>query len=320
MSIVAEWLKVCRCSPKAGVGNLLSLIYGQTRFKNSFTYKGVIFEDNAVKNYIRKKYGSIINKYANVSLDGLPVGEGGKKYLWMFWWQGLENAIPLIKGSIESAQRAFPEFTLIVITEDNYKNYIDLPDYIIEKHKKGFITTTELADISRVTLLSKYGGIWSDISMYFLPPVQDFTNFPIFSIKNTDNHVEYLPSKNMWTSFFLYSRNKNHPFFCFARDVFFEYWRDKKTLIDYFLIDYIWWIAYESFPSVRKQIDNIPVTCEHVYDLQRKLNDEFDSEFINEIKKDTWAFKLRRHDVYDLQKNGHPTFYNELFGDFVSIK
>ena len=44
--------------------------------------------------------------------------------------------------------------------------YYQLPEYIIDKHKKGYISNTELADILRVSLLSDFGGIWIDATIF----------------------------------------------------------------------------------------------------------------------------------------------------------
>lgn len=40
--------------------------------------------------------------------------------------------------------------------------YVDIPDYILQKYKQGKMTRTHLSDIVRLLLLSKYGGVWID--------------------------------------------------------------------------------------------------------------------------------------------------------------
>ena len=69
--------------------------------------------------------------------------------------------------------------------------YYQLPEYIIDKHKKGYISNTELADILRVSLLSDFGGIWIDATIFIpnhLP--DDVLKYVIFfSVKESPQNT-----------------------------------------------------------------------------------------------------------------------------------
>ena len=40
--------------------------------------------------------------------------------------------------------------------------YVDIPDYILQKYRAGKMTRTHFSDILRLHLLSRYGGVWID--------------------------------------------------------------------------------------------------------------------------------------------------------------
>ena len=47
-------------------------------------------------------------------------------------------------------------FDVTLLTKENYKDYIELPDFIFDKVSKGLISLTHLTDIARMRLLSLY--------------------------------------------------------------------------------------------------------------------------------------------------------------------
>ena len=51
------------------------------------------------------------------------------------------------------------------ITEKNYKDYVNMPDYIIRKQQSGEIDLTHFSDILRMMLLARHGGIWMDSTL-----------------------------------------------------------------------------------------------------------------------------------------------------------
>ncbi len=315
MSIVKEWAKVFYVSPNAAFGNLLGLpLYYDRNNTESWKYKGIVYKDNAVKKYLRKKYNAIIEKYRNYNSEELVEAE---KIVWHFWWQGEEDISPLMKMCIESSKKAFSDYKFILITKDNYRHFFELPDYVLSKHDKGNITTTELADICRLILMANYGGIWCDVTVFFVPPITNrLEEYNIFGIRENESKLSYLPNKRMWTSFFIYSKYKNNLFYLFARDMMLAYWKDEKYLIDYFMIDYLWMIAYEEFDFVKKEVDSIPISCRNCYGLRRILSKPYDDEHFRNLTKNTWLFKLARHDTNITEIDGKETYYGYLLKGF----
>ena len=83
--------------------------------------------------------------------------------IWVCWFQGEDQAPALVQKCIWNLKQFNQdEYTIKIVTLDNYKDFIDLPSYIEEKFKKGIISYTQLSDILRFTLLATHGGIWID--------------------------------------------------------------------------------------------------------------------------------------------------------------
>ena len=76
---------------------------------------------NRTLNPILKKYTDNSNQLATLETD---------KTIWVFWWQGLNEAPDLVKTCIKSMQKNANGADVIILSKYNYKNYIDIPDYI----------------------------------------------------------------------------------------------------------------------------------------------------------------------------------------------
>lgn len=50
------------------------------------------------------------------------------------------------------------EFRIVDLT--NYYNWVQLPQYVEEKFRKGLIPPALFSDLLRLALLKQYGGVW----------------------------------------------------------------------------------------------------------------------------------------------------------------
>lgn len=82
--------------------------------------------------------------------------------IWVCWWQGLDQSPEIVKACVKSIKRNAGKHTVIILTEDNYRQYVDIPKWVEEKKNKGIITRTNYSDLLRLSLLAKHGGLWLD--------------------------------------------------------------------------------------------------------------------------------------------------------------
>ena len=96
----------------------------------------------------------------------------GKEIIWQCWLQGLEQAPPLIKFTLNSVnQYKQTNQEIILITEENVGEYITFPEYIIRKRAEGEITPAQYSDLIRIYLLATYGGTWIDATCLLTAPI-----------------------------------------------------------------------------------------------------------------------------------------------------
>ena len=96
------------------------------------------------------------------------------KTIWMAWFQGENDpSIPnLNKHCIQEWRRLNPDWDINVLTNDNIIEYV--PEYF-EIISKGIDRPyVHRSEVLRVLLLSKFGGVWVDASVF---PVQGLSSF-----------------------------------------------------------------------------------------------------------------------------------------------
>jgi hypothetical protein len=94
--------------------------------------------------------------------------------VWICWLQGFENAPELVKSCIASMEYHLKGRRIIYITADNFRDYCDIPEYIIEKWRKGIICSAHFADLLRLALLIQHGGLWIDATVYMTGPLPSY--------------------------------------------------------------------------------------------------------------------------------------------------
>lgn len=209
---------------------------------------------------------------------------------WTCWWQGEEQAPDIVKACIESQRRNIPEGVKhVVITERNYKDYITLPPYIIEKVNTESITLTTLSDMLRASLLYKYGGFWMDATLMVLEPLDGkILDDPLY----TRNLPETQYCANaMWAGWFLYAKPGSQ-LFQFLMEGFFYYFSVHDKIKYYFMVDYIISIACNMFPEIEKQLRDVPYNNERAGELGKHLLENFEEQKYKKYTEGTTVQKL----------------------------
>ena len=224
-------------------------------------------------------------------LSGLNMPLPQKEILaWTCWWQGEEQAPAMVRACLASQRRNLPEgVRQIIITEDNCKEYLSLPEHITEKVKDGRISLTTLSDIIRAALLYKYGGFWMDSTLYVCKKLgAEILDHPIYT-RNLPE-TQYCADA-MWSGWFLYAKPGNK-LFAFLMESFFYYFSVHDRIRYYFMVDYIIAIACNTFPEVEKQLKAVPYNNEGAQELVKHLWEPYDEGQIKEYIKNTSVQKL----------------------------
>lgn len=233
--------------------------------------------------------------------------------IWICWWTGEKTAPPIVKQCIKSINKYSSGHPVNMITKDNYTEFLDIPEYILQKLRNDQMCIANFSDYLRFSLLEKYGGLWLDATIFvsdFLP--EAYFNESLFTCKSHVCECRYI-SKFRWTSF-CFGGWKGNILFRFFKDAFELYWAKNDLAIDYLLVDYIINIAYDLIPSVRLQLERIPLNNLERDNLQAAMNDALcEDEFVNVIKEQTILYKLSWREEYstvtsDQQKSIYAVF------------
>lgn len=298
--------------------------FGNRQFKLGVTrFLSAVFKDSGIGNHFGKKVQSIIisqleqefsyvlNKYKDYRGD---CEYDEQSPVWVSWMQGFDNAPDVVKKCIESIKNS-TKHPVNIVTEDNLMSFYDFPEYIMQKYRKGIISKAQFSDILRMTLLSEYGGLWIDATIFIpekLP--EEIFEYEFYTCKRKPVVSGYV-SNYMWTSF-LNGCQKNCVVQKVNRELFYEYWKKNNYLIDYLLVDYFMMIVYRNIPYAKQLIDNVPYNNSKIEELQSRMSLPFNQKDYDELihNGDTSLFKLSWRMPFDkTTKSGEKTY----FGKFI---
>lgn len=234
---------------------------------------------------------------------------------WTCWWQGPEQAPEIVKACMESQRRNLPDGVKhIVITKDNYKDYITLPQGIIDKVESGDIRLPHLADIIRVNLLYKYGGFWMDAEVLVSEPMpKDILEYPVYT-RNLPETQYYADA--MWAIGFMYAKPGSR-LFRFLSESFFYYFSVHDRLKYYFTLDYMIAVACHVFPEVGEQFKAVPYNNEKAFELEKHLMENFDEEKYNGYIRGTYIQFLSHKLNWSGKKTEEVTVYEHILISYL---
>lgn len=249
--------------------------------------------------YLKSKYRIFIKNYKTYHNDNHVYSD----YVWCCWFQGEDEAPLIVKKCIKSIRKQFEGKKIIFISEQNMFNYINFPDFIIKKYKKGIISKAHLSDLLRLELLINYGGIWIDSTCFCTKKPDYVFNIPLFVFKTKDKNEPGICCQN-W---FLASE-KNEPILTLTRDLLYEYWKKNNKAINYFIFYFFITLASEKYIKEWNDIPWYPdINC---FILEREIFNTYSDERFDLIKK--WSDIHKLSYKFSVPKNTSNTFYAKI--------
>ncbi len=279
---------------------------------NDLNHRAGIARNQFIKRFLENKYTRLIKKYQQFEVNDKtcpPVAQEDYK-IYYCWLQGEENLIPLARCCYDSLKMNCGGYKICFIDENNYSDYVDIPEHIIKKFLGGGISRTHFSDILRVNLLERYGGLWIDATVLVTDSLDNHKNFwqmPYFTQKHfaersNEDFWSINISHGIWSDFLQGTAILHNPLFAFIKDLFFEYLLEYDEFLDYFLMDFAMNLAYDNIPFVRQEIDAVPLNNPNIIALLYKLNEPYAQFPYDKILADTFFYKLVYKLPLDLQK------------------
>lgn len=260
----------------------------------------------------------LLEQYRTLPDEPIAPEAGEKIPIWCCWWQGEAQMPELVKMCHTRLKQVIPadKAELHLITLDNYREYVDLPEHIIDKFERSVITMTTMSDVLRFALLETYGGYWLDATVFFTGeiPAEYFSGrFYCQRMVNNTALVKREACRGNWCGFSM-AGPKNSMVFRFMSEAFRRWWAHYDTIIDYVLIDYLLWSGFKAVPAIHEIIDSVPDNNEDIFAMYQVLNQPYTPELLERLTKRNVMHKLTyKMDLTRVTPEGQQTLYGYLW-------
>lgn len=286
------WHKVCR-KLRRGVG-----LY---RLKGAAADRAELAVEYA---RLKKKYGYVLRK------QDVPKEQTNSRVIWLCWFSGFDTAPELVKSCQRTIQKKLSSYKVVLLTDENLHQYVELPDYIEKKRAAGVIPPAQYSDLVRIALICRYGGLWLDATVLCTDErfVEYIMEQPLFVFKEVllVGREEQPTVASNW----LIGGTSNQPILLMTQKLLHEYWRRERRLRNYFIFHLFFTMATEVYERDWKNVPTFSNVPPHL--LQFEMTDTFDPNRWKQIKHSAAIHKLNHHIDYSGEAD---SYYHRLIRD-----
>lgn len=295
----------CRFSLKLAIYRMMDDLcwrFGPRKVAEIFHKK----KDQWIMAFLERELQYVVDTYKDDNNLGMPHENAP---IWVCWWTGEETAPELVKQCIRSIRKNAGSHPVYLITKFNYKDYLEIPEIILDKVNSGEMCVANFSDYLRFSLLAKYGGFWMDATIFCNNDIDKYWPNPLFTCKGKTGDSRYI-SDYRWTGFCI-GGNQGHVLFRFMSAALGTYWETHKAAVDYLLVDYTLNLGYSMIASIRQGIDLIADNNLRRDDLQAAMNDAVPAEeWSTVVQPDTVFYKLSWRETYrETTQDGKDSIY-----------
>lgn len=253
----ADWKDFGLQMATAKIGTILS---GESLSSLSLKHRVIL-------RYLKKHFEGVLKAYipqeeSHEYTENAPI--------WVLWWSGEDTMPAMICLCHASKKRHCGNHPLILLNQYNIRDYVDFPAEIWQQYEKGMLRIQHLADMIRVQLIRRYGGLWLDASVFCGQDIPESCfERSLFSLRGQSD--PRFVSDNQWTTFVI-GGYRNNILCCFLDDFFQEYCLTQKRFIDYYMFDCAIALAHEHIPAVKHSLDILESYEGDCYWLHEHLN------------------------------------------------
>ncbi len=265
--------------------------------------------NNKILSKLRKKYARFIGEFKD---SYQPAERKRSNKVWVCWLQGMEQAPELVQACFASLKAHLKDREIVLLTEENHRQYIRLPEFIEEKARRGIISHAHYADLMRLELLLSHGGTWIDATVFCtggeIPGYMlDSDLFMFQNLKpGLDGHAT---SVSNW----FITACTNHPLLRLTQTLLYDYWSKHDQLVDYFIFHDFFQLAIEAYPQEWNKV--IPFSNGLPHILLLRLLEPYEADTFRAVAAMTPFHKLSyKFDAAEAQKED--TYYRYLIGGY----
>lgn len=320
---VKEYLKNKKEVSKTGAYLSLNRRALAALYNKCFVFKPIFkFADMLYHHKVMKIIDNVVKNDNFFECKFIKKNEITDGTIFYLWWDGIDRLPPICKLCYESLLNNSNGHNVIFIDKFNYSNYVELPDFILDKFNNGSFSITLLSDIIRLYLLSSYNCVWVDSTMYFIRPIPE----DLFEKKFVSCNSKYI-TKDIHNATAIV--NPHYPVYFFISNLGFiykdvatiltNYWNNYNKPIDYFLTNYIFDYVIKNNSHYECYIKQMDECNPRVEWLLYNIGQKYDREKFNFIARDTFMFKLNWKREYEFDDND--SYYNYLInGELIDYE
>lgn len=207
--------------------------------------------------YEHKAYRFLKRKYLPRLKEFVPVEnilQQQSPKIWVCWFQGEENAPEIVKRCIRSIREHAGGKEVVVVTNENLHSLVEIPLYISEKMKKKKMLMAHYSDYIRLALLTKYGGVWVDATVFLTDVIPEkLLSLPLFCFKNS-----YLSKSCTVASSWLIIAQPGNLVLQQVKYLLDYYWSRESCQCHYFLFHLLFALVVNYDSGNRLQWKNVP--------------------------------------------------------------
>lgn len=268
------------------VSNLV-ILYGEKILPKFLLLRLASIKHQKIEKHLQKR---LIRTFCSWDVADVSVKRLEPAPIWYCWLQGDEGLPAIPELCYRSLKKHSGGHPIRLVTINNYKEYVEIPDFIERMYFEGKMKPAHFTDVLRVALLYHHGGLWMDATLFWVRDIpEEVFDRPFYSIKIPE--YGYYVSRCRWTVGFL-AGWKGNPLFGAIFSLFCDYLRQNRVQIDYLMMDYFIDILYQRNEIIRSQIDNVPYNNSELYSLKTAIAETFDPIRFNGIIEKTDILKL----------------------------
>lgn len=249
---------------------------------------------------LEKEFKGLVGKTEFTAYD-----EDMSDVVWICWLQGIENAPQLVRHCVSSIEHHITDRRIIYISKDNFRDYCEIPPFIIEKWEKGIITNTHFSDILRLALLIRHGGLWLDATVYLTDALPEYiTDGDFFVYRDGFFNCDVIN----FGSWIIYAAAPNHVLLNEALALTYAYWRKYDYMKHYFLLHLLFRIVTDCYPEEWNGIPYYSQMDQHIFSFE--ITDDFSEKRWKQLAALTPLHKLSNK--LDIGNAGADSYYAKL--------
>lgn len=266
---------------------------------------------NFCKWYLKKYISEVEKNYVDI-----PPKTNINYRIWQYWDTGLENAPDIVKTCMASVEKYKNNLERVILTKDNIKDYIDIPEYLYKLRDTGIIKPAHFADIIRTYLLAEYGGCWIDATVLLTEPLPDYIKQSALFVLQNDEAKDF-DGLNM-ANYFI-SSNGNSIILRKMRDFLNLYWQLNDDKFNYFFYLHAFTIFTKSSDKNKLEWENMPVLpFLNAQIMQDKLLLPFNEKEFENLKQLSPIHKLT-YKIRVMTKKKNVDFKGTLYEHLIKI-